>query len=139
MKKQKDDAVEVAIGYGAGPAGLGLAYAGMTGAHGREVVRLPFRIAQRSLFGERAVAYAALATVARALYKRGIRRARFVLPENEFVEEVVARRELPETLALPYVRLRCALNALDEYEIRSGATDELSQRARAEIALNLAA
>jgi hypothetical protein len=138
MYRRDEETVEVAIGYAAGPAGTGVAYAGLAGAHGREVIRLPFRIA-RVLLVERAVAYAALVTVARALYKRGIRRARFILPESGFVEEVTMRRDLPEQLALPYVRLRCALNALDEYEIRSGATDELLQRARAEIALNLAA
>ncbi|MFY9720374.1 MAG: hypothetical protein WAK16_12110 [Candidatus Cybelea sp.] len=139
MQRRDEAPVEVAIGYAAGPGGMGLAYAGLSDAHGREVMRLPFRIARLSLLVERAVAYAALVTVARALLRRGIRRARFVLPETGFVEEVTTRRDLPETLALPYVRLRCALNALDDYEIRSGATDELMQRARAEVALNLAA
>jgi hypothetical protein len=131
--------VEVAVGYAADPTGMGVAYAGVTGRHGRQVIRLPFRIARRTLLVERAVAYAALVTVARALCKRGIRRTRFILPESGFVEEVTTRSALPEQLALPYVRLRCALNAFDDYEIRGGATDELSQRARAEIALNLAA
>lgn len=139
MQRRDGEPIEVAIGYAAGPAGTGVAYAGLTGAQGREVIRLPFRIARVALLGERAVGYAALVTVARALYKRGIRCARFILPEGGFVEEITTRRDLPEQLALPYVRLRCALNALDDYEIRSGATDELLQRARAEIALNLAA
>ncbi len=139
MQRREDEVVEVAIGYAAGPQGAGVAYAGMSDPRGREVIRLPFRIARLSLVVDRAVVYAALVTVARALVRRGVRRVRFVLPENGLVDEVTTRRDVPETLALPYVRLRCALNALEDYEIRSGATDELMQRARAEVALNLAA
>jgi hypothetical protein len=88
---------------------------------------------------ERAIAYAALVTVARALRKRGVTSARFVMPDRRFVEDVTTRRDLPEALALPYVRLRCALNAFHDVEIGVGATDELMQRAGAEVALNVAA
>jgi hypothetical protein len=88
---------------------------------------------------ERAVAYAALVTVARHLYKRGVTGVHFVMPDRRFVEEVTTRCDVPEALALPYVRLRCALNAFHEVEIGTGATDELMQRAGAEVALNVAA
>jgi hypothetical protein len=80
-------------------------------------VRLPFRIASRRLLVERAVAYAALVTVARSLCKRGVTRAHFVMPDRQFVEEVTTRCDVPEALVLPYVRLRCALNAFHDVEI----------------------
>jgi hypothetical protein len=38
------EVLEVEVGYAAGPAGSGVAYAALNGAEGREVVRLPFRI-----------------------------------------------------------------------------------------------
>ncbi|MGB8151875.1 MAG: hypothetical protein WCE97_11855 [Candidatus Cybelea sp.] len=133
------EVLEVEVGYAAGPAGGGVAYAALNGAEGREVVRLPFRIVRRRLLVERAVAYAALVTVARSLSKRGVTRAHFVMPDPRFVEEVTGRCDVPEALVLPYVRLRCALNAFHDVEIGTGATDELMQRAGAEVALNVAA
>jgi hypothetical protein len=138
MQRRSDEVLEVAVGYAAGPAGGGVAYAALSGAQGREVVRLPFRIVRRAL-GERAVAYAALVTVARALCKRGVTRAHFVMPDRQFVKDVTTRCDLPEALVLPYVRLRCALNAFRDVEIAIGTTDELMQRAGAEVALNVAA
>ncbi len=139
MQTRSDEGLEVAVGYAAGPAGSGVAYAALSGAEGREVVRLPFRIVRRCALVKRAVAYAALVTVARALCKRGVTRAHFVMPDPQFVEEVTTRCDLPEALVLPYVRLRCALNAFHDVEIRIGTTDELMQRAAAEVALNVAA
>jgi hypothetical protein len=133
------EVLEVEVGYAAGPAGTGVAYAAFNGIEGREVVRLPFRIVRRCLLPERAVAYAALVTVARSLCKRGVTRAHFVMPDHRFVEEVTTRRDVPEALVLPYVRLRCALNAFHDVEVGAGATDELMQRAGAEVALNVAA
>lgn len=130
---------EVAIGYAAGPTGSGVAYASLGRAGGDDVLRLPFRIAGLCARVERAASYAALAAVAQALHKRGVARVRFVLPDEEFVDEVTSRGEVPEHLVMPYVRLRCALNAFAMYEIISGATDDLTQRARAEVALNQAA
>jgi hypothetical protein len=133
------EVLEVEVGYAAGPAGSGVAYAALNGCDGREVLRLPFRIASRRAPAERAVAYAALVTVARSLWKRGVTRAHFVMPDRQFVEEVTTRCDVSEALVLPYVRLRCALNAFHDVEIRNGATDELMQRAGAEVALNVAA
>ncbi|HLY02605.1 MAG TPA: hypothetical protein VKR56_08905 [Candidatus Cybelea sp.] len=139
MRRRGDEVLEVAVGYAAGPAGSGVAYAALNGAaEGREVVRLPFRIVRRCALMERAVAYAALVTVARALCKRGVTRAHFVMPDRQLVQEATTR-DVPEALVLPYVRLRCALNAFDDVEIGLGATDELMQRAGAEVALNVAA
>jgi hypothetical protein len=139
MRAMDGRTVEVAIGYAGSPAGIGVAYAGIGAGGRRDVLRLPFRITGISPPVERAVAYAALVTVARALAKRGVRRARFVLPDAQLAQEMTTRCEVPAALVLPYVKLRCALNALDSFEIQNGPTDELTQRARAEVALNLAA
>jgi hypothetical protein len=139
MQRRDDEVLEVAVGYAAGPAGSGVAYAALSRAQGREVVRLPFRIVRHCALMKRAVAYAALVTVARALCKRGVTRAHFVMPDRQFVEDVTTRSDLPEALVLPYVRLRCALNAFHDVEIGIGTTDELMQRAAAEVALNVAA
>jgi hypothetical protein len=139
MRRIDGGTVEVAIGYGASAGGSGVVYAALGIDSDREVMRLPFRIERISAAIGRAVPYAALVVATRALFRRGIRRARFVLPDREFVDEVTTRCEVPDALMLPYVRLRCALNTLDGFEIANGATDELMQRARAEVALNLAA
>lgn len=138
MRKFNAEAVDVAIGYAAGPAGGGVAYA-RVGSGDREVIRLPFRIAGFSSLLQRAAAYAALVVTAKALRKRGVTRVRFVVPDSDVVEEITTRSVVSDMLVLAYVRLRCAFNAFDDVRIESGASDELMQRARAEVALNLAA
>jgi hypothetical protein len=40
---------------------------------------------------------------------------------------------------MAYVQVRCALNALSSFNVRVRQADELTQRARAEVALNVAA
>jgi hypothetical protein len=129
--------VEAAIGYAVGPRGLGLAYARLTGSGQAKLLRLTFRT-QRSGCG-RAGGYAALTAVARVLRERGFERLRFVIRDAELVDEIAKRREPSEALALPYVRLRCVLNSLTACSVAAGATDDLTQRAQAEVALNLAA
>ena len=139
MQKSEQRASEVAIGYAVGPAGGGVAYASLERPGTHDVLRLPFRIRQIAPSAERAAGYAALVAVARAMHRLGVTHVRFVLPDQEFVREVASRSEVPDNLVLPYVRLRCALNALDAFEIATGPTDDLMQRARAEVALNQAA
>ena len=131
--------VEAAIGYAADVRGNGVAYARLTGRRKRQLLRIAFRVPAPAQPIDRASGYAALTAVARALRERGVLRVRFSLNDARFTDEVGGRRELPETLALPYVRLRCALNSLSSFSIRAGSTDDLTQRARAEVALNLAA
>ncbi len=139
MRRQGEGAVDVALGYAAGADGGGVAYAAIDAPGGRDVLRLPFRLARISPLIQRAAAYAALVLTARALRRRGIARARFLVPDAEVVEQLTLGRAVPDGLALAYVRLRCALNALQSYEVTNGGSDELMQRARAEVALNLAA
>jgi len=133
-----ESGVQAAIGYAVGPRGLGLAYAHLAGSGAPRVVRLAFRTIPRAGCA-RAGGYAALSAVARALRDRGFDHLRFVLNDAELVDEIAKRREPPETLALAYVRLRCVLNSLASCSVVTGATDDLTQRARAEVALNLAA
>jgi hypothetical protein len=139
MRKSEQRANEVAIGYAVGAAGMGVAYASVTPGGAGDVLRLPFRINGVASSIERAAGYAALVAVARALRRLGVTQVRFVLPDAEFVREVASRSEVPDNLVLPYVRVRCALNALGNFEIAAAPNDDLMQRARAEVALNQAA
>ncbi|HVR46847.1 MAG TPA: hypothetical protein VMT95_09490 [Candidatus Binatia bacterium] len=135
--RASDSGVQAEIGYAVGPRGLGLAYARLTGSGRRKLLRSTFRASRGQT--DRAGGYAAVTAVARALRDRGFDNLRFVLNDAELVDEIVKRREPSETLALPYVRLRCVLNTLAGFTVAAGATDDLTQRARAEVALNLAA
>lgn len=136
--RSSDPAVEAEVGYAADASGNGVAYARLTGPAAKRLLRLGFRVEPTRL-PNRAVAYAALTAVSRALRKRGFREVRFLLGDAEFVEEVATGRGVGEMLAIPYVRLRCVLNSFAKFGMRTGATDDLTQRARAEAALNLAA
>ena len=131
--------VEAAIGYAASPRGDGIAYARIAGSGIGRLLRVTFRVAKSAQPSDRAGAYAALTVVARALAKRGIRHAHFLLEDAQLVDEIGHRRALPDALALAYVRLRCALNSLSSFSLKTAATDDLTRRARAEVALNLAA
>lgn len=134
------DRVEAAIGYAVSPQGGGVAYARLTGAFERgELLRQTFRLHKSMVSLDRASGYAALTVIARTLHERGVRNVTLVIDDVQLVQEITVRPAVPESLVLPYVRLRCALNALSTFTIRAGATDELTQRARAEAALNLAA
>jgi hypothetical protein len=64
---------------------------------------------------------------------------RFVVRDEEFAAEIATGRNVTNELQLAYVALRCALNSLASFAVDSGGTDELTQRARAEVVLNVAA
>jgi hypothetical protein len=137
--RDSDRAVEAAIGYAASPRGSGVAYVGLTGVGIDRVLRLTFRVAGSERQAERAGAYAALTAAAYALLKRGLRQAHFLLDDAQLVDEISNRREMPDELVLSYVRLRCVLNSFSSFSLDVAETDDLTQRARAEVALNLAA
>lgn len=134
-----DAKVEAAIGYAADARGNGVAYARLSGARRHRLLRVTFAVTGGARPIERAGGYAALTALARSLRKRGIMRVGFAVNDAQFVDEILTRRELPDGLALSYVRLRCALNSLASWGVRSAPTDDLTHRARAEVALNLAA
>jgi hypothetical protein len=125
------------LGYAADERGNGLVYARVTAPGGRYLLRLPFLVAPK--VSERGVGYAATAATARRLRERGYRRVRFQLGDAGLATEMGSRVELPEALVLPYVRLRCLFNAFESAVVESGDAEDLSARARAEVALNQAA
>lgn len=126
---------DVEIGYGVDASGHGIVYARSDGS----LLRLPFRIVSRPAALDRAAGYAAIVTVARSLTKRGIVCARLRVPDLQLVEELTKRTQPPDDLTLGYVRVRCALNAMEHCDIEFGRCEDLMQRARAEVALNSAA
>jgi hypothetical protein len=130
--------VEATVGYAADERGNGLAYARLTGGRSRRLLRAGFRIGARPITA-RATAYAALTAVTQALCRRGFKSVRFVVADDEFVREIATGQNVTDDLQLAYVGLRCALNTLVSFRVDSGETDELTQRARAEVTLNLAA
>jgi hypothetical protein len=98
-----------------------------------------FRVTAPRECRDRAGGYAALTAIARALGKRGIQAVRLTIADEEFADEITTGRRVDERLAIPYVRLRCAINSLASFDVQAGGVDDLTQRARAEAALNVAA
>jgi hypothetical protein len=137
-RQNTGSAVEAAIGYAADTRGVGLAYARLSGAVSR-LARFRFEVPKHGPLTDRAIAYAAVATIAKALCARGIRHVRFLLGDAQLAREIASQPEIPEALVLPYVHLRCILNSLESFSVQPAATDDLTQRARAEVALNVAA
>ncbi|HEY6450652.1 MAG TPA: hypothetical protein VIX60_08240 [Candidatus Cybelea sp.] len=134
-----DPVVEAMVGYAAAEAGNGLAYVRITGAQSKQLLRIGFRVTASKPWSDRTIGYAALTAVSHALGKRGAREVRFILGNPEFVEEIATGQGVGETLVLSYVRLRCALNSLAKFGVQAGATEDLTNRARAEVVLNVAA
>jgi hypothetical protein len=137
--RTSDPALEAQVAYAADRCGAGVAYARLIVGSSQTLLRIVFRVGLPAPFPDRAIAYAALIAVTRALRKRGCREVCFVLEDAEFVNEIATGSGVRESLTLPYVRLRCALNALATFEVRPGPAEDLAQRARAEVALNVAA
>jgi hypothetical protein len=137
--RSPDPSVDAVVGYAADGRGNGVAYARLSLGRARRILRVAFRVDSPAPFPERAIGYAALTTVIHALSKRGFQQVRFALADADFVEEIASGRGVGEPLVIPYVRLRCALNSLARFSVRTTPTDDLTQRARAEAALNVAA
>lgn len=138
-RRTSEATLQVLVGFAAGTQGRGVAYARLAGGSASGVIRVEFCVSPAQRPAEHAVAYAALTAVARTTVRRGVARAKFVLADAGFVDEVSTGKGVGDALALPYVRLRCALNSFAQSTVVTGATDDLTQRARAEAALNLAA
>jgi hypothetical protein len=127
-------AIDANIGYAAAPEGNGIAYSRIAGGGAEHLMRVSFRV--RPGFGEREAGYAALTAVVEALKRRGISRVRLALEDGGVVEEVAAHADVPPRAVLPYVRLKCALNQLEQFKLQAAPAGDLTQRARAEIALH---
>ncbi len=140
MRTERSPAViEAEVGYAADERGRGIAYARLGSAGEARLLRVKFR-AGGAAAAENGIGYAALAAVARELHERGVLRASFAVDDPQFVDDENERRRDPSAMVLPNVRLRCALHQFAGYDLRvgSGAAD-LAQRARAEVALHVAA
>lgn len=130
---------EAQVGYAADERGRGIAYARVSAASGEHLLRVPFRVDREPTLGDREVGYAALTAIARTLVGRGIGRITFSLNDAKLVEELETHADVPDRLVLLYVRLRCTLNQFAGYRLERSAENDLAARARAEIALHVAA
>ncbi len=128
-----------AVGYAADERGNGIAYVRAQTATGEQLARIPFRMQRRRELGGRDVGYGAVGAALHALREWGVRRIQLLLEEPELVDAIAGGRDVPPEMVLPYVRLRCALNAFDSAAVALGAQSDLTQRARAEIAMHAAA
>jgi hypothetical protein len=131
--------VQAQLGYAADALGEGVAYARLTTRAGERLVRVAFRVQRYAALEDREIGYAALTAVARMLRERGIERVAFTLADAALVTDCSRRRGLPPPLVLPYVHLGCALNRFTAFELHAGGDDDLTARARAELALHTAA
>lgn len=133
--------IEATVGYAADDAGIGVAYASIeTPARtAPALLRVPFRVRRYAGLAGREVGYAAVAALAVALRERKVRRVRFAVPDPELVHDLSERRTLPQPLTLPYIRLGCAINQFSECDVVTTFNEDLSGRARAEVALHIAA
>jgi hypothetical protein len=127
------------IGYAADERGRGVAYARIGADAGEQLLRVPFRLKRASDLDGREIGYAALTAVVRALREWGVRRVTFAVDDPQLVADLSDQRDLPPAIVLPYVRLRCAFNQLEEVTLERAPENDLSQRARAEVALHVAA
>ncbi|HEY1429716.1 MAG TPA: hypothetical protein VGF18_09085 [Candidatus Tumulicola sp.] len=126
------------VGFAANGGGTGIAYADVAGRGPTRLLRVPFRVAARGA-QDRVVGYAALTAIARALRRWHVERVRFAIDDPALVADLGSHREVPGSLVMPYVHLRCALNQLAEVDIVEATENDLTQRARAEVAMNVAA
>ena len=124
--------VDVEVGFGAGRGGRGIAYARIRTGAAEHLLRIGFSL--RSGFADREVGYAALTAVARALRKRRLKNVRLSVDDADLVDGL-SGSEIPETMVLPYVRLKCSLNGFDDVIVSAAQPGDLTQRARAEVAL----
>jgi len=133
-------AVNAAVGYAADDAGNGVAYARIM-LQAPRVLRVAFRVQRQPALLDREVGYAALTAVCETLRRRGVERVRFLIDDAQLRADLRKRDNVPPALALPYVRLGCALNQFRRYEIGAmPASDaDLAARARSEVALHVAA
>ena len=132
------------LGFAARADGAGVAYVRIASRPGcgPELLRVPFVCEPLPALQHRDVAYAAVTQVAVELLRRGERIAFFETADERLVLDLQERRALPQTLAMPYVAVRCHLNRLHASEVvlcRDGSCRDLEARARADVSLDAAA
>lgn len=132
--------VEAAAGFAADVQGNGVAYVRLVLSGTPKILRIPFTVARYPALLEREVGYAALAAVAAVLHRRGIERLRLTVEDERLAGDLREHRDLPAALTIAYVRLRCALNRFNAYDVALAPGDsDLTARARGEVAMHVAA
>jgi hypothetical protein len=131
----------VAAGFAADAAGNGIAYVRLGENGAGRVLRVPFATKRFPALLDREIGYAALTAICAALRRRGVERVRLSFDDARLACDLREHRDVPSALTLAYVRVRCALNQFQEYEIADPAAREsdLTARARSEVAMNVAA
>ena len=142
-RKQRPDgpAIDASVGFAANQTGSGVAYAAVHDGEAVTLQRVPFRVKAHRGLSRREIGYAALAALARRLSER-YAAVRFAIDDAALATDLSERRNVPPTLTIPYVALRCGLNRFDAATVvfaPSAETSDLSARALAEASLRVAA
>ena len=144
MARKTYPQVKAQVGFAADGRGDGVAYVRVaeSGASGPgSLLRIPFKTKRFPALLDREVGYAALTAVARGLRERDVCRVSLLVDDARLVEDFRDRRDVPQALDMAYVRLGCELNQFRDYEIGAAPSEssDLSARARAEVAMHVAA
>jgi len=139
-----DSFATATLGFAANSAGNGIAYVALSETEDRNetLVRIAFRCRPLPALRGRDIAYAAAQAVATHLVCRGLRAVALVFDDVSLARDLVEHAPVPPALTIPYVQLRCTLNRfarVDFHAIGNPSTRDLGSRARAEVALAVAA
>jgi hypothetical protein len=131
--------VKALVGFAGDGAGRGIAYLRMRRGGKERVARRVFRFDPHPGFVERSTGYAAMEAMLPLLRKHA-RRVDIELDDVELFADLTQQREIPVALMLPYVRVRCGLNAFESWTLGVGMeARDLTARSRAEVSLPTAA
>jgi len=140
----QDSLVTATLGFAATKTGSGITYLALRSGNARQATyaRVAFGCQPLPALRGRDVAYAAIEAAAAYLLGLGVRRVAFRVDDASVADDVVEHRAVPAALTIPYVRLQCALNRFSAVEVtvvEDRTTRDLGTRARAEVALAVAA
>ncbi len=144
MARKTYPKIKAQVGFAADARGEGVAYVRVGDAGSTtpgSLLRIPFKTKRFPALLDREIGYAALTAVARGLRERDVCRVALLIDDERLVEDFRDRRDVPMALDLAYVRLGCELNQFRDYEIDQAPVEssDLSARARAEVAMHVAA
>lgn len=134
MRKRVEKLTNVQVGFAVNSSGFGVVYGAVGPA--RRVLSLSFRAPG---LPSRAAAYVALDHLARALRDHKLRNVQFFVPDAELVADLTQQRALAAILIPGYVRLGCTLNQLGTTGVAYWRDPDMEARARADVALGIAA
>lgn len=145
MARKTYSKMNAEVGFAADGRGDGVAYVRVAEPASCKpaslLLRIPFKTKRFPALLDREVGYAALTAVARGLRERDVCRVALLVDDERLVEDFRERRDVPQALDLAYVRLGCELNQFRDFEIGQASVEssDLSARARAEVAMHVAA